>query len=374
MVKINFGDLLDIDEDCIIKEVPKKKVKNIRFKETTPWVDKYRPSNLDEVVHQEEVIKMLKKTLKNGNLQHLLFYGPPGTGKTSTILAMAMELFGPKVFSERVIELNASDERGINVVRNKIVTFAKSAIGNRDPNYLCPRYKIIILDEADAMTTEAQSALRKTMEDNSEITRFCFICNYINQIIEPITSRCAKFRFKPLNIKSMVDKLEFISIKEKLNINRDTLKIITDISGGDMRKAIMLLQNLQYIKQDGKMIDAKCIYEIASCMDQYQLDNVNKICIMGKKTDTNKIVELTNSIRASGYPIYNVLKQIHELIVNNNKLTDKMKSTICMHLAKTEKRLIDGADEYLQLLSSLMCIRSVSLGIDSIHSNTEYSP
>src|SRR5690606_13947283 len=124
---------------------------------------------------------------------------PPGSGKTSTILAIAMELFGPKKIKDRVIELNASDERGINVVRNKIVTFAKTAIGQSDPKFTCPPYKIIILDEADAMTIEAQSALRKTMEDNSGITRSCFICNYINQIIEPITSRCVKFRFKPLN-------------------------------------------------------------------------------------------------------------------------------------------------------------------------------
>ena len=360
---IKIGDLLDIDDDCIEKQLPKTKTKKTKFKEDLPWVDKYRPSKLDDVVYQDEVIKMLKETLKTGNLQHLLFYGPPGTGKTSTIIAIALELFGPKVFRDRVIELNASDERGINVVRNKIVTFAKTAIGNNDPKYLCPQYKIIILDEADAMTTEAQAALRKTMEDNSQITRFCFICNYINQIIDPITSRCAKFRFKPLNDESMLTKLDFISKNEKLNLDMDTLKVVSKISGGDMRAAIMLLQNLQYLNVlDGK-ITPKAVYEMANCIDDSQLKYVTKICIDSKKMNAIKIDELARMIRASGYPIYNILRQIHESIIHNEKLNDKMKATICLHFAKTEKRLIDGADEYLQLLSALMCIRSVSLDL-----------
>jgi replication factor C subunit 2/4 len=360
---LKFSDLLDIDDDCLIDEKPKIKNDYKSVTENKPWVDKYRPSSLDEVIYQDEVIKMLKKTLKTGNLQHLLFYGPPGTGKTSTILAMAIELFGPKVYSDRVIELNASDERGINIVRNKIVRFAKTAIGNKDDNYLCPRYKIIILDEADAMTTEAQQALRKTMEDNSEITRFCFICNYINQIIDPIASRCAKFRFKPLEEKCMLDKLEYIAKEENLNITRSTLNLVTDISNGDMRKAIMLLQNLQYVPNENpdKLIDANCVYEIANYIDQDHLDRITKLCIDSVKSDAKKVMKLTNSIRMTGYPIHNIMKQLHELIINNAKLTDKMKSIICLHLAETEKRLVDGSDEFLQLLSALMCIKSTSL-------------
>lgn len=360
---IRIGDLLDVDDDCIEKQVPKKTMQRSRYKEGVPWVDKYRPNKLDEVVYQDEVVRMLRETLKTGNLQHLLFYGPPGTGKTSTILAIASELFGPRVFKDRVIELNASDERGINVVRNKIVTFAKTAIGNNDPKYLCPPYKIIILDEADAMTTEAQAALRKTMEDNSQITRFCFICNYINQIIDPITSRCAKFRFKPLSDESILTKLDFISKNENLNLNAETLKVVSRISGGDMRSAIMLLQNLQYLNVNNGKIDPETVYEMANCIDESQLNSVTKICIDSKNTNAAKIDELARLIRASGYPIYNILRQIHDSIIHNPNLTDKMKAVICLHFAKTEKRLIDGADEYLQLLSALMCIRAVSLDL-----------
>ena len=138
-----------------------------------PWIEKYRPRKLNDIISQKESINILSNTLKTGELPHLLLYGGPGTGKTSSVLALCNQLFGPERVNERVIELNASDERGINVVRHKIINFAKIA----NENYLCPPYKIIILDEADAMTKEAQAALRKVMEETSNITRFCFICN-----------------------------------------------------------------------------------------------------------------------------------------------------------------------------------------------------
>ena len=361
---IKIGDLLDVDDEYLVDEIIEENP--IKLKKQVPWVDKYRPSKLDDIVYQDEVIKMLKDTLKNGNLQHLLFYGPPGTGKTSTILAIAKELYGPIMFSERVIELNASDERGINVVRNKIVTFAKTSIGRSDPNYLCPPYKIIILDEADAMTTEAQSALRNTMEDNSKITRFCFICNYINQITNPITSRCAKFRFKPLNEVSMMNKLSFIARSENFKLNDDTLRVITSMSGGDMRKGIMFLQNLQYVSDDN-IITIDHVYEISSCITDKQLQKIKIMCIDNKKENVEAIVDLTFKLRASGYPIYNIINQIHNMVLNNDKLNDKMKALISIHFSKTEKRLIDGADEYLQLLSIFMCIKSMSMNINSIH-------
>ena len=139
-----------------------------------PWVEKYRPEKLDDIVEHTEIITILRKAISTGNLQHLLLHGAPGTGKTSTIHAMANELFEPNVIRDRVIELNASDERGIGIVRNKIISFAKTAIGSKDPNYPCPDFKLVILDEADAMTSEAQAALRRVVEKMSKINKILF--------------------------------------------------------------------------------------------------------------------------------------------------------------------------------------------------------
>lgn len=348
---IKFNELFD----C--KEINNKGKNddNLKEKNKIPWVDKYRPKKINDVVSQDDVIKMLRNILETGNMPHLLFYGPPGTGKTSTILATAMELFGPKKYRERVIELNASDERGINIVRHKIVTLAKSAVSANDKNYLCPPYKLIILDEADAMTTEAQSALRKTMEDNSSITRFCFICNYINQIIDPITSRCIKIRFKSINEENMFEKLKSITENENMKIVQDAIKAIATISGGDMRKAIMLLQNLNYLN---KKIEVKDVYEIANMVPIEKINNIINLCILDKSNSTLKIRNLANEFSMDGYPISILLSQLVIQIIENKKIDDMTKSKICFHISNAEKRLIDGADEYLQLLSIFMCIKN----------------
>lgn len=223
-----------------------------------------RPRKLDDVAHQEEVVQTLRRTLQSGNLPHLLFYGPPGTGKTSTILAMARELYGPDLMKKRVLELNASNERGIDVIRHKVKEFAQIAVGARDsvPGYPCPPFKIIILDEADSMTKDAQSALRRTMEQYTKVTRFAIICNYVSRsalrsrvrhatedvcaasvgvavshsvptlilflpdsIIEPITSRCAKFRYKPLSGESMIGRLRTIAEAEKITLQDEVRKL-----------------------------------------------------------------------------------------------------------------------------------------------------
>ncbi|ARF09647.1 replication factor C small subunit [Indivirus ILV1] len=325
-----------------------------------PWVDKYRPEKIDDMVYQTDVMKMLKNVLKTGNLPHLLFYGPSGVGKTSAILAAARELFGPRKFRERVKELNASDERGINVVRNKIVTLAKMSVSEKDPMYTCPPFKIIILDEADAMTTEAQSALRKTMEDYSHITRFCFICNYINQIISPITSRCVKFRFKPINDEFMTERLLFIAQNEKMDIGKSAIKKISEISNGDMRKGIMILQNLNYYN---KKIVVDDVLEISNMIPIEEINQIIDVCVTKKNVKISKIKNKTNDLISSGYPVNIILSQLINQVILSEKLTDNMKAIICYHISKTEKRLIDGADEYLQLLSALMCIRSSFLGI-----------
>jgi replication factor C subunit 2/4 len=359
---IRFDEIFDLpckkdNKVEIIKE--KRRIKEI------PWVNKYRPKKLSGIIHQKEVILMLKNTLKTGNLPHLLFYGPPGTGKTSTILALARDLFGPKKFSERVIELNASDERGINIVRKKIISFAKMTIGNRDEDYLCPPYKIIILDEADAMTHEAQSALRKTMEDNSSITRFCFICNYINQIITPISSRCSKFRFLPLNNDSLKNKLINISKKEKMNTSEEVIDTIISISNGDMRKAIMTLQNANYYLKYNKKILVEDIYSIGTYIPKKIMKNIWYTIILDEKTLSIKnIVTVCNKLKRLSYPINNILEQLSFLISKEQKLNDLQKSYISYHLLNICKMINDGSNEYLQLINILSFIKGTLLNIE----------
>ena len=177
----------------------------------------------------------------------MLFYGPPGTGKTSTILALAKELYGPEMFRTRVLELNASDERGISIVREKVKDFARMQLSNPPPHYKdrypCPPYKIIILDEADSMTQDAQSALRRTMETYSKITRFCLICNYVTRIIDPLASRCSKFRFKMLDQGNAKKRLEDIAENENVKMEDGAVDKLIDCSEGDLRKAITFLQS-----------------------------------------------------------------------------------------------------------------------------------
>ena len=163
-----------------------------------PWIEKYRPSRVEDVSHQVEVVQALKSSVESGQVPHLLMYGPPGTGKTSTVLALAKDLFGPDFYRQRVLELNASDERGIQVVREKVKKFAQRKIARHPEGRQVPALQFVILDEADSMTTDAQAALRRIIEAYCETTRFCIICNQISKIIDPLASRCVKFRFSPI--------------------------------------------------------------------------------------------------------------------------------------------------------------------------------
>ena len=353
---VSIKNLLDDDDIEIVTESNSSNIDEHMVK--IPWVEKYRPQKIADVMFQNDVKSMLLKALETGNMPHLLFHGPPGTGKTSTILAIARELFGPYKFRERVIELNASDERGINIVRNKIVMSAKKALSSKDPDYPSPPYRILILDEADAMTTEAQSALRKPLEEYSGITRFCFICNYINQIIDPISSRCVKFRFKPLDKESMLHKLIDIAQTEEINIDDICLNKIIDLAEGDMRKAITYLQNTQYLQK----ITPKDIYEIANYIPDKYFKKINALCILNNTESIVKIIYVADTLYKSGYPIHNIIKFLHTYIITHKTLNNKQKALICYILADTERKLIKGADKYIQLLNVLTLIKRISIG------------
>ncbi|XP_026434917.1 replication factor C subunit 2-like [Papaver somniferum] len=314
---------------------------------TQPWVEKYRPRQVKDVAHQDEVVRVLTNTLETTNCPHMLFYGPPGTGKTTTALAIAHQLYGPELYKARVLELNASDDRGINVVRTKIKNFAAIAVGSagRQGPYPCPPYKIIILDEADSMTEDAQNALRRTMETYSKVTRFFFICNYISRIIEPLASRCAKFRFKPLTEDIMTSRILHICKEEGLFLDSEALSTLSSISQGDLRRAITHLQGAARLF--GSSISSKDLISVSGVIPEDVVQSLLAACRSGNFELANKEV---NNVIAEGYPVSQVISQLFDVVVEADDITDEQKAKICKKLGESDKCLVDGADEYLQLL------------------------
>jgi len=312
-----------------------------------PWVEKYRPKTVTDVAYQDEVVSVLKKSLEGADLPNLLFYGPPGTGKTSTILAAARDLFGD-MYKDRILELNASDERGIQVVREKVKNFAQlSASGVRSDGRSCPAFKIIILDEADSMTKDAQSALRRTMEKEGRSTKFCLICNYVSRIIEPITSRCAKFRFKLLAKDILHARLDMIIKEENVTISEEGIEAIIKTSEGDLRKAITTLQS-SYRLRGGSEIRKEDVYEISGVIGDRYIDALLDVCQLNS---FERLQVQVDEFMCEGFSVSQLINQLHErLITQEGGLTDNQKSLLAERFAVAEHKLIEGADEYLQLL------------------------
>ncbi|ODV82073.1 P-loop containing nucleoside triphosphate hydrolase protein [Suhomyces tanzawaensis NRRL Y-17324] len=337
----------------------------------TPWVEKYRPKNLDDVASQDHAVKVLKKTIESANLPHMLFYGPPGTGKTSTILALAKQLYGPNLYKSRVLELNASDERGISIVRQKIKNFARLTVSNPSKedleNYPCPPYKIIILDEADSMTNDAQSALRRTMETYSGVTRFCLICNYITRIIDPLASRTSKFRFRLLNNENALTRLKYISHEENINLSPDepVLEEVLKISAGDLRKAITFLQSasklnnsLNSTDEDGDSamdktpITIKSVQEIAGVISEELIDTVIDSI---RSKDQRKIIQQVDEVILMGWSAQQFADQLHTKLILNDTINSITKNQIAKILFEIDRRLNSGTDEHIQLLN--LCLQ-----------------
>lgn len=311
-----------------------------------PWIEKYRPKRVDEVAHQDEVVAVLKKCITGADVPNMLFYGPPGTGKTSTILALARELFGSR-FRDRVLELNASDDRGISVVREKIKNFAQLTVSNQSGENNRHAFKIIILDEADSMTKAAQQALRRTMEKQTKTTRFCLICNYVTRIIPPITSRCSKFRFKPLAEEDQRKRLLVIAEKESVKISDSAMDSLVKCSEGDLRKAVTFLQTAHRLRgEDGVTIDD--VLEITGVIPHSVIKSFLDSCSSNSFDNLHDTVE---DVCADAYSASQLISQLHDEVVIMPSLTDNQKCVIAENLALVDYRLNCGADEYLQLMS-----------------------
>jgi replication factor C subunit 2/4 len=304
------------------------------------WVEKYRPQNLDEISSQTNTIETLKSALVTKNIPHLIFFGPAGCGKTSTILALSKELFGEE-YSNRIIELNASDERGINIVRDKIKVYAKQSVNN---NKDIPPWKIIILDEADTMTTDSQFALRRIIEQYSKITRFCIICNYHNKIIDPIVSRCSLFRFKPIENLEIVNKLKYICTQEDFECSYKLINKIIDICRGDLRKAINLLQKCNNIY--GININEELLDELSGIIPQNEFNNLMEH-ILNK--NMNIVDSVINKFFLEGYSMVNQIILFHNYFLKLD-IESKKKANILCKLAEIDQNLIKGCDEYIQFM------------------------
>lgn len=311
-------------------------------KDFSSWVEKYRPTNLNEVSAQSDVVKSLKKVLETKNLPHLIFFGPSGCGKTSTILALSKELFGEEFYKERVIELNASDERGINVIRDKIKTYAKKSINPKDN---IPPWKIIILDEADNMTSDSQFALRRIMEEYSKITRFCIICNYHNKIIDPINSRCALFRFKPIKQEDLIVKLKEICQKENLSLSDEFLNQVIKFSRGDLRKAINFLQKCQ--NRYGNIFNQDILNEISGIIPKDIFDELIN-GIMAK--DSGIIDKIISESINNGYSLVNQILYFDNFVKESTKLSSEKKSLLSIKLTEIDNNLLKGGDEYIEFM------------------------
>ena len=300
------------------------------------WIEKYRPSNLSEVVGQTPITSRLKNYVKERSMPHLLFAGPAGTGKTTCALALAKELFG-ELWKHNLHELNASDERGIDVVRGKIKEFARTAPLGEDG------FKIIFLDEADALTGAAQAALRRTMEKYSRTCRFVMSCNFSSKIIDPIQSRCAVFRFRPLKAEDVERYLKFVAVKEELNIDKEAYESLTYLAQGDLRRAINGLQMAAAANVD---LTSDVVYQAVAAArpeevkEALEMSLDNNFAGARERLDT---LQITYGLAGE-----DVLRQMHRS-VRDIEVPDTIKVQMIEKLAEADFRLSEGANARIQI-------------------------
>jgi replication factor C small subunit len=307
-----------------------------------PWIEKYRPKTLDEVVDQEEVISSLKSILRTKAIPHMLFTGPPGVGKTATAHALARDLYGPKYIAQGLfLEINASDERGIQVIREKVKTFARSV------SFSDVGFRILLLDESDQLTPEAQHSLRRTMELYSSTCRFILAANYSNRIIEPIQSRCAIFRFKPLQKDKVVDYLRKIAEMEKIEVTDKALEEIYEFSEGDLRKCINALQAASTYSEK---IDEKIVYKVFGQVNRGNVRKMIELALANKFEDSLKV--LREILYIDGTSSNDLINALFKEIMKLN-LPDEKKLKLIDFLGEVDYRISEGATPEIQLMAFL---------------------
>ncbi|UYP45694.1 Replication factor C small subunit [Candidatus Lokiarchaeum ossiferum] len=315
-----------------------------------PWVEKYRPRHLSDVVGQTEIVKRLKAFVNDKAMPHLMFAGPAGTGKTTCALALIRDMFQKNMKrNQSYLELNASDARGIDVIRTDVKDFAKTQPPTGVP------FKILVLDEADSTTAAAQQALRRTMEKFTHNCRFILICNYSNKIILPIQSRTSMFRFSPLSKEELIDRINHVAKNEKLKIRPDGVDALIYVCGGDMRRAVNYLQACSTI---GDEITEDVVYRITGKINPLEIQSLLKAAIAREfMVAKRKLDELFNSYGLSGR---NIVKQCHSEVFNLD-VSEKVKMDIIKMLAEIEFRLSQGATEEIQLNAMLAKIAIMDL-------------
>ena len=306
--------------------------------DSMPWVEKYRPKTLDDLVSQEDIVSTLNKLIDAKRLPHLLFYGPPGTGKTSTILAAARRMFGTKA-KAMTLELNASDDRGISVVRNQIKEFAGTK------KLFATGSKLIILDEADAMTNDAQAALRRVIEKYSSNTRFCLICNYVNKITPALQSRCTRFRFSPLSEVQVKGRVQSIIEKESVRVTDDGLSAVLRLGNGDMRRILNVLQATSVAYPE---VSEATVYLCTG--NVLPADAIAATHALMNDGFVACVEHLQGLVRDKGYALSDLLTEVSARVMCTQFPPDAM-SALLSQLADLEYRLATGTNEQLQLTS-----------------------
>ncbi|KAM9980243.1 hypothetical protein ACTFIZ_006487 [Dictyostelium cf. discoideum] len=316
--------------------------------ESLPWVEKYRPKNLDDLIAHEDITQTITKLIENNTLPHLLFYGPPGTGKTSTIQAIARKLYGDN-YSRMVLELNASDDRGIDVVREQIKTFASSMFFF---NTTVP-YKLIILDEADSMTNIAQTALRRVIEKYTKTTRFCIVCNYVIKIIPALQSRCTRFRFSPLPTQPTEIRLKEIIEKENVKVDSKAMNAVLELGCGDMRKCLNILQSVSMSAIDNNITE-EAIYK---CTGYPMPSDIELMVDWLLNSDYEEAFQNISDLKKKkGLSLNDIISTLQKFVVQID-LDNVILCKLLSHLSDIEYNLSIGSSEKLQLGSLVGCFQ-----------------